>query len=213
MLRVAKLLLLTLLSFCSAYSQGKLVADEFAFSTDVHFGRYATDNRFGFGCGLVLKGVVELSFARSTVLTKGPVLNFEHRFFLRIFAPKPKRYFISVGGGYVSQSSSTELWKDFPLELTAKGIAFEVGLHVVLEELATRRIVASFAYTYFRPRVEMRVPMRLFTESKLSRSVAFDINAVYHLGHFDLAFGPGFALESDFRNAFVGLRCNVVVKV
>lgn len=195
-----------------ALSQERYLSNENAISAGLFFGRYGTDNKWGFECSYSLKGVLQLSYTRSSALVKGPFNNFQNEYFLRVYAPQARRLFFSVGGGYIYQKVNTELWKGFPLGFVREGVAFEGALHLVTEHSQTRRIVVSIAYMYFRPTEELHAPALLTSETKPAHSFTADVAVVYYLGKVVLVVGPRVALDSDFKNVFAGVHSSLLIR-
>ena len=196
----------------AAFSQGKYVSNENALSAGLLFGRYGTDNKYGFTGSYSVNGFLDFSFTRSSILTEESISNFQNEYFLRVYAPKKNRFFVSAGLGYLYQQFKTDLWKDFPLVFINKGVAFEGGLHLVTEEETTRRVIMSISYMYFAPTEELRTPAFVTVDSKLTRAVVFDATVVYYFGYVGAAIGPTVALDSDFNNVFFGLHSSIMLR-
>ena len=204
--------LLIMFVISSSPSQETYSSDENALSGSLFFGRYNTDNRWGGGFSYSLKGFIQLSYTRSSVLTEGRFSNFENEYFLRLYAPQKKRIFVSAGVGYLYGKVSTELWKNYPLVLTSQGIGFEGALHLVAEDSKTRRVIVSISYLYFEPEQKLETPEIRLIDTELARALSADVAAVYYLGQLGLVIGPRLTFDSDFKNAFVGVHCTVLIR-
>ena len=204
--------LLIIFFVSSVQSQETYVSYENAISGSLFFGRYNTENRWGGGGSYSLKGFIQLSYTRSSVLTDNRISNFESEYFLRFYAPQKKRFFISAGVGYLYGKVSTELWKNYPLVVTSQGVGFEGGLHLVTEDSKTRRIVVSMSYLYFQPEQELQTPDIRAIGTEFARALSADIAVVYYLGQIGLVIGPRIALDSDFKNAFLGVHSTFLIR-
>jgi hypothetical protein len=210
--RTIQTVILTILVVRSSLSQEVYLSHENAVSASIFVGRYNTDNKWGFKFSYSLKGLVQLSYTRSSVLTKERISNFQNEYFLRLYAPQEKRFFFSIGAGYLYQKVSTQLWRDYPVILTSDGLGFEGGVHFVTEDTTTRRVVVSVFYMYFKPNQELQTPEILAIDSKLARSLSVDVAVVYYLGRVGLVIGPRIALDADFKNLFFGLHSSFLIK-
>src|SRR5712671_5981485 len=164
-----------------AFSQEPYVSNEHTVSASFFAGRYNTDGKWGAACSYSLKGVLQLSYGRSSVLTGEHVDNFQNEYFLRLYAPQKRRFFLSFGAGYLYQESRMDLWSNYPLLLVSKGVGFEGGLHLVTEDSKSRRVVVSLFYFYFEPETELRTPEIREIERKLARSISADVAVIYYL--------------------------------
>lgn len=210
--QIMKVAFLTICFIGSAFSQGTYVSNENAASAGLSFGRYNTDAKYGFGCAYSLKGFLDLSFTRSSILTEEHMTNFQNEYFLRLYAPKENRFFFSVGVGYLYQRLITDLWNGFPFVVISDGVAFEGGFHLITEDSKTRRVIASVSYMYFEPNEELQTPTTLAADTKLARSLSLDVAVVYYLNQIGLIIGPRIALDSDFKNVFLGLHSTVLIR-
>lgn len=196
----------------SAFSQETYVSNENAASVGGFLGRYNTDNEWGITGSYSLRGFLQLSYTRSSILTDEKVSNFQDQYFLRFYVPPEKRFFFSVGAGYLYQKVSTELWRNFPLVVISEGLGFEGSLHLVTEDSKTRRVVLSLSYMYFEPNTELRTPEVRVIDATLARSLMADVAVVYYLGQIGLLVGPRIALDSDFKNLFIGLHSGFLIR-
>jgi hypothetical protein len=195
----------------SAFSQATYVSTDNALSAGFAYGRYNAEDKFGFSCSYALMGFLEASFTRTWIPDMN-IRNFQHEYFLKLYGPKKSRFFISAGIGYLHRELRTELWRDFPLLITTRGIALEAGVHLVAQEAASRRVILSLFYAYLKPTEELRTPTSRGINSGLARSVQFDAGVAYHLGNLSLIIGPTLALDSDFENVFFGLHAGAMVR-
>ena len=196
----------------SAPSQEPYASNANAASASFSLGRYNTDNKWGFGISYSLKGLLQLSYTRSSILTNEHIDNFQNEYFLRFYAPQQKRFFVSFGVGYLYQKASRDLWKNYPLVFISNGVGFQGGLHLVTEDTKTTRVVVSVLYTYFEPDVELRTPEVRLIQSMLARSISCDVGIIYYLGQIGFVVGPSIALDSDFKNAFFGLQSSFLIR-
>ena len=196
----------------SAFSQETYLSRENAFSAGLFFGRYNSASKWGARCSYSLKGFLDLSYSRSSILTKAHTANFQDEYFLRMYFPQERRIFFSVGAGSLYQKVSAELWKNFPLEYTSDGVGLEGGVHFVTEASETRRSVVSISYLYFEPITKLRTPAGSIVDIKFDRAFSFEVAVVYFLGRIALVVGPKFALDSDFKNVFLGLHSSFLLR-
>lgn len=201
---------LTVLLATSAFGQGAYVANEHALAAGFQVGRYSSELLYGYGVSYTLAGSLEMSFMRSTVSTGNPVRNFQHEYFLRFYVPKPRRFFISAGAGYLYHEIRGELWRGFPFVITLEGVALEGGLHYVAEESSTRRIVLSVSYMHMLARPELRVLTTIIPGAERSRSITFGTGALFYFGRFGLVVGPRVSVDTGFENVFYGLHLSGV---
>lgn len=204
--------LLIIFFVSSVLPQETYVSDENTVSGSLFFGRYNTENRWGGGFSYSLKGLIQLSYTRSSVLTENGVSNFENEYFLRIYAPQKKWFFTSIGVGYLYGKISTELWRNYPLVLTSQGVGFEGALHLVAEDSKTRRVVVSISYLYFEPEEELQTPEIRLIDTELARAFSADVAVVYYLDQIGLVIGPRLALDSDFKNVFFGAHFTLLIR-
>ncbi len=206
------IVLFVILFTASAYSQETYVSNENSVSVSSFWGRYNNDNKWGITCSYALKGFLQLSYTRSSVLMEEHVDNFQNEYFMRLYMPQQKQFFISIGCGYIYQRVATEPWNGFPVMFTSQGIGLEGGIHLASEDSKTRRIVVSLFYMYYRPHEEMQTPTIRTREINLARSFSADVAVVYYLGQAGLVIGPRIALDSDFRNVFMGLHVSFLLR-
>jgi len=206
------ILSIAVVSFSSALSQQTYVPNENAFSASLFIGRYNAEYKWGFQGSYALLGIVQVSYTRSSVLSDPHVKNFQEEYFLRVYGPRAKRFFISLGIGYLYQKVGPELLLGFPVVVKTHGVGFEGGLHYVAENSETRRTVVSVSYLHFKPREELLVPGRSFMSDKFARSVSVDVAVVYYLGQVGLVVGPRITLDTDFRNVFFGVQSSFLIR-
>lgn len=79
--------ILTILLASFALSQETYLSNKKAALVGFFIGRYGTDTRWGIRDSYSLKGLLQLSYTRSSVLTKKHISNFQKEYFLRLYAP------------------------------------------------------------------------------------------------------------------------------
>lgn len=205
-------LLLTLFFTSSALSQGAYLSRENAFSASSFYGRYDTDSKLGFAVAYSIQGFFDVSFARSSILTEEDISNFQNEYFIRGYLFRENSFFFSGGLGYLYQETRIELWRDFPLHSTSKGIIYEGALHFAPGDEKTRRVVISVSYRYSEPTTELRMPTVVINESNPARSFILDIAVVQHVGRVGLVIGPKVVLDHDSKNVFWGLSFAAMIR-
>ncbi len=165
-------------------------------------------NKLSFTASYSLLGFVDLSYARSTLLNEENTDNFQNEYFIRAYILKEKLpIFLSGSFGYIYQKAETELWNNFPLTATLKGLAYEMGLHFsTTKDQKIPKIVASIFYRYFNSDEEIRVPTATKTDTKIFRSFLFEAAIIYHFSQIGIIIGPRFVLENNFEYALYGFN-------
>ena len=206
-----RILFLTIALINCAFSQGMYLTNENGLSAGMFYGRYDTDNKYGFTATYSIKGYFDFTYTRSSILAEERTDNFQNEYFLRGYLLKENKIFISGAFGYIYQKVKTELWKNFTLQETNKGVAYEAGIHFTPEDLKKNKVVVSVFYRYFNLTEELRTPTITNTNLKPNRSLIFDIAVIYFIGQIGIVAGPRVILDFDYKNLYAGLNLSFII--
>lgn len=204
-----KTIILCFIYTISIFSQGIYLSKENALSLGFVYGGNKDGSKISFAASYSLLGFINLSYARSTFLDEEDTNNFQNEYFLRAYILKEKLpIFLSGSIGYVYQEAESELWNNFPITVTQKGLAYEMGLHfsATKKDQITPRVIASIIYRYFDSDQETRVPTATVVNPKIIRSLVFEAAMIYYFSQIGIIIGPRFVVENNFEYNLYGLN-------
>ena len=204
-----KTIILFLVYISPIFSQGMYLSRENGLSMGFIYGGDKNGSMLSLAGTYSLSGFVDLSYARSTFLDEENTNNFQNEYFIRAYLLKEKMpVFLSGSFGYIYQKTETELCYNFPLSVTRKGFAYEIGLHFssAIKDKINPKLVTSIIYRYFNPEETMRVPTATRTDKTILRSLVFESAIIYYFSEIGIIIGPGINLENDFRDIFYGIN-------
>ena len=204
-----KTIILFLVYISPIFSQGMYLSRENGLSMGFIYGGDKNGSMLSLAGTYSLSGFVDLSYARSTFLDNGNTNNFQNEYFIRAYLLKDKLpIFISGSFGYIYNKTETELWDNFPLTVIQKGLAYEMGLHLLSDnkDKINPKLVISILYRIFNPEETMRVPASAITNKKIIHSLIFETAIVYYFSQIGIIVGPRINLENDFTDNFYGIN-------
>jgi hypothetical protein len=210
-----KILFLSLIFFNSLFSQGMYLSKENGFSLGFIYGGNKDGSKLGFTASYSLLGFIDLSYARSTFLDDENTSNFQNEYFLRAYILKEKiPIFLSGSFGYIYQKAESELWNNFPITVTQKGLAYEMGLHfsATKKDQNNPKVIASIIYRYFNSDQEIRVPTATIVDPKINRSLVFEAAIIHYFSQLGIIIGPRFVAENNFEYSLYGLNLTLMFK-
>ncbi len=196
----------------SALAQGIYLTDETGFAAGGFYGWYNALHQYGFKAALTFKGTAEASFTRMTLTDKALIDNFTHEFMVQFHAPKPSRFFLSLGLGRMYAKSRTELWRGFDLTMSSEATVFQSGVHVATSSSTNRRVMLSVSYRYLDGISKVIVPTTQITQNAKAHMFAFELGAVFFSGPLGITIGPGAAWTKGQPDLFVGLFISGVIR-
>ncbi|NOX36415.1 MAG: hypothetical protein GXO78_02680 [Calditrichaeota bacterium] len=194
------------------YGQGMYLANENGLSASIAYGRFNSDTKLELSGSYSLKGYIDLSYARSFIFDKENSENVQNEIFTRIYLFKKSRLFFSSAVGFVYLEATTDLWKNFPFTFLRRGLAFQGGLHVVLKNQKSKKLISSIFYQHSNPVVEYRTPQKSILKTSRVRLVIFEGAAIYMVGQMSFILGPRINLDIDRGSIFYGFKFSGMVR-
>ncbi len=209
-----KTIILCFILTVSLFSQGMYLSKENGFSLGFMYGADKDIKELSFAAVYSLSGYVDFSYSRSKYLDEKNTDNFQNEFFLRGYILKDKLpVFLSGAFGYIYQKAETNLWNNYPITATNKGIAYEIGLHLSdNRSQVSNKIVASFIYRYFDSKEKIQYTTASVVDNNILRSMAFEIALIYNFSFIGVVVGPRFTTYNNFDDMLYGFNLTLILK-
>lgn len=206
------IILLFFIISVSIFPQGNYLLRENSISVGSNYSRNPNGDKLGFNGIYTFNGIIDFSFSRSVILSEDDDDNFQNEYFFKSYFFKGNLVFISAGVGYITRYVKAELWKDFPLEIESNDFAFEFGAHLSSKIKDDKSFVISFILRQFKPTEFYKTPNASWEETKLTRSIIFDLGFILNFDPVAIEIGPRVNIEIDRGDPFYGLNCNLLLK-